>query len=103
MDVGAFVAAHLQPVDEDLDSRLSPATPKTKALWRVCTSLLEKEYNSGGVLAVDTTKPSNITAFSPGYIDGDGSLDDVVVVGCVPVVVSPTASPEVGDDDGGSL
>ena len=82
MDVRAFVAANVTPVDEDLDSVLSPATAKTKALWNVCESLLKKEYRAGGVLDVDTTRASNVNAFAPSYIDGGahGKLDDVVVV-----------------------
>ena len=81
MDVGAFIAANVVPVDDDMDSRLCAPTAKTKALWDVCVSLLEREYNSGGCLAVDTSKPSHITSHGPGYIDGDGkTLDDVVVV-----------------------
>ena len=83
MDVRAFVAANVKPVDEDLNSFLSPATDKTKALWSVCESLLEREYRAGGVLDVDTTRASNVNAFAPGYIDGGtlgANLDDVVVV-----------------------
>lgn len=103
MDVGAFIASHVKSCDEDLDesslststsdsasdtspsSRLSPPTPKTAALWRICTGLMAQEFSKGGVQGVDTTKPSNITAHGPGYIDGDGALDDVVVVGVVVV------------------
>ena len=82
MDVRAFIAANVVPVDDDMDSRLCGPTAKTKALWDVCVSLLQEEYNRGGCLAVDTCKPSHITSHAPGYIDGDGkTLDDVVVVG----------------------
>lgn len=89
MDVAAFIAANVRPTDEDLDlpaspesesPRLSPPTAKTRALWAQCTALLRQEYDKGGVLAVDTSRMSNITSHAPGYIDGDGTLDNVVVV-----------------------
>lgn len=67
IDVAAYVQDNFTPFYGD-SSFLSGPTERTKALWaeleKLCALELEK-----GVLDVDPSVPSTITAFGPGYID----------------------------------
>jgi len=50
-------------------SFLVKATPRTSNLWGKCAMLLAAERQAGGVLDIDTTRVSTITAHDAGYID----------------------------------
>lgn len=67
IDVATYVQDNFTPFYGD-SSFLSGPTERTKALWveleKLCALELEK-----GVLDVDPSVPSSITAFGPGYID----------------------------------
>ncbi|GAB6159160.1 formate C-acetyltransferase [Desulfotomaculum varum] len=48
---------------------LSQATDKTEQLWQQCLSLFQAERTKGGVLSIDTSRASGITAYGPGYVN----------------------------------
>jgi formate C-acetyltransferase len=48
---------------------LTGKTEKTATLWAQCLELLKKERANKGVLSIDTTRATGITAFGPGYMD----------------------------------
>ncbi|KAG2425304.1 hypothetical protein HXX76_013884 [Chlamydomonas incerta] len=68
IDVAGFIQAQYTPYTGD-GSFLAGPTARTKALWAQCENLIHAEAEKGGVLDVDPTKPSSITAFPPGYIN----------------------------------
>ncbi|KAG2431034.1 hypothetical protein HYH02_013466 [Chlamydomonas schloesseri] len=68
IDVAGFIQAHYTPYTGD-GSFLARPTTRTKELWAQCEHLIHQEAEKGGVLDVDATKASTITAFPPGYID----------------------------------
>jgi len=68
VDVRDFIQKNHSPYEDD-SSFLTSATERTKNLWSHCRELLQKERASGGVLAVDTSRPMHITSHEPGYID----------------------------------
>ena len=51
------------------DSFLKGATINTQKLWNEVSELFKKERENGGVLDVDTSTVSTISAYNPGYID----------------------------------
>lgn len=67
VDVRDFIQQNYTPFYGD-DSFLSGATVKTEALWAQVKDLYQEE-NRKGVLDVETSIPSTITAYGPGYID----------------------------------
>ena len=68
INVRDFIQANYIPYEEGADFLQGP-TAKTKKLWQECSELLAQERAKGGVLDVDATKVSTITAHDPGYID----------------------------------
>lgn len=52
-------------------SFLVQATPRTSDLWKKCSELLAAERQAGGVLDIDTSRVSTITAHQAGYIDSE--------------------------------
>jgi len=70
IDVRDFIQRNYSPYHGD-GSFLAPATDRTKKLWAKCMELLAQERARGGVLDVDTTRVSTITAHPAGYIDKD--------------------------------
>ena len=48
---------------------LSPATERTKELYKRLEALMTVERNYGGVLDIDTTTVSSLTSYEPGYLD----------------------------------
>ncbi|GFH24259.1 uncharacterized protein HaLaN_22019, partial [Haematococcus lacustris] len=67
IDVAKFIAENFTAYQGDA-SFLATATPRTQRLWSELEHLIHKEQEKG-VLDVDPSKPSTITAFGPGYID----------------------------------
>ncbi|NEQ43454.1 MAG: formate C-acetyltransferase [Leptolyngbya sp. SIOISBB] len=74
IDVRDFIQANYTPYDGDA-TFLTHATPRTQALWHQVLGLMNEERDRG-ILAVDTTQPTSITAHAPGYIDQ--SLEQIV-------------------------
>lgn len=70
IDVRDFIFKNLAPFDHEPDFLRGP-TEKTTKLWGECKELLKKEFESGGVLDIDTSTISNITSHKPGYINKD--------------------------------
>ena len=75
IDVRGFIQANYTPYEGD-DSFLVGPTEKTKKLWNNVLDLYKKETENGGVLDVDSSTPSGINRFAPGYIDKD--LEEIV-------------------------
>ena len=74
VDVRDFIQHTYTPYHGD-DQFLAGPTERTSALWAQVLELFRQERASTvGVLAVDETLPSTITAFGPGYIDRDKEL-----------------------------
>ncbi|GFH09471.1 uncharacterized protein HaLaN_04619 [Haematococcus lacustris] len=67
INVSKFVEDNYTPYNGDA-SFLASATERTTKLWSELEHLIHKELEKG-VLDVDPSKPSTITAFGPGYID----------------------------------
>jgi formate C-acetyltransferase len=72
INVQDFVQKGYDPYKGD-DSFLSYATERTKLVLEKVNSLLKQEV-AKGVLDVDPSTPSTITAFPPGYIDKENEL-----------------------------
>src|SRR6187397_685427 len=71
IDVRDFIQQNYEPYDGD-GSFLTPATPRTQALWAALNQLFVEERRKG-VLDISQI-PSSITAHAPGYIDRDNEL-----------------------------
>jgi len=74
IDVRDFIQKNVTPYTGD-ESFLSSATERTQALWKQVAELMKQEREKG-ILDVDTSVPSGITAHEAGYIDP--SLEQVV-------------------------
>ncbi|GAA1010139.1 formate acetyltransferase [Acrocarpospora pleiomorpha] len=72
IDVRAFIQANYTPYEGD-ETFLTPATDRTRAVWGKIAGLLPEERRRG-VLTVDASTPSSITAHRPGYIDREREL-----------------------------
>jgi formate C-acetyltransferase len=68
IDVRDFIHRNLRPYDGDA-SFLEGPTERTTAVWEQLSALMREERARGGVLDVDASTPSAITAHAPGYID----------------------------------
>lgn len=68
IDVRDFIQKNYKPYNSD-SSFLTPITEKTKKLWEKVLVLYKSEKNKGGILDIDTSTPSGINAYEPGYID----------------------------------
>lgn len=68
VDVRDFIQKNYTPYCED-EAFLCAATQRTQKLWDICSELLAKETERGGVLSVDTEKVAGIAAYAPGYIE----------------------------------
>ena len=71
-DVRDYVQQKHTPYNGD-DTFLSVATQRTKSIMNKINVLLQQEVQKG-VLDVDGSVPSTITAFPPGYIDKDNEV-----------------------------
>lgn len=67
IDVRDFIINNYSPYTGD-DSFLCRETARTKKLWEICLGLFKEERAKGGVLSVDTSRVTGITAYGPGYI-----------------------------------
>lgn len=56
------------------DSFLAGATERTNEMMKKVNSLFALERQFGGVLDIDTTTVSSLTAYAPGYIDKENEL-----------------------------
>ena len=56
------------------DSFLAGATERTNEMMKKVNSLFKLERQYGGVLDIDTTTVSSLTAYAPGYIDKENEL-----------------------------
>ncbi|MEZ0068162.1 formate C-acetyltransferase [Streptacidiphilus sp. MAP12-20] len=72
IDVRDFIQANYAPYLGD-DSFLAGPTARTTAVWKKITDLFPEERRKG-VLDIDATTPTSITAHAPGYIDKDADL-----------------------------
>ena len=60
------------------DSFLAGATERTNDMMKKVNSLFKLERQYGGVLDIDTTTVSSLTAYAPGYIDKENELIGVM-------------------------
>ena len=67
IDVRDFIQTNYTPYEGD-GAFLEDATERTNALWARVLELFQSEHEKG-VLDVDASTPSSLTAFAPGYID----------------------------------
>ena len=76
INVRDFIQKNYTPYEGN-DEFLTDATERTKKLWDEVLELYKKEKSApGGVLDIDTEKPSTIDGYEPGYIDKD--LEQIV-------------------------
>nr|AQM57588.1 pyruvate formate lyase 1 [Mastigamoeba balamuthi] len=69
-DTAAYIREHVTAYDGDA-SFLAGPTQRTRELFAEVEHLLHAETEAGGLLDVDVSTPSTITAFPPAYIDKD--------------------------------
>jgi len=72
VNVRWFLQSHYTPYDGD-GAFLSPATERTKRIWKKLEELFLEERKKKGVLDVSQI-PSSITAHAPGYIDRENEI-----------------------------
>lgn len=70
IDVGNFIRRNYTPYDGDASFLVGP-TERTTKLWNLCKELINEEIKKGGVLDIDASKVSSITAYPAGYINRD--------------------------------
>ena len=68
-----FIQQNYKPYEGD-DSFLAGATERTNDMMKKVNSLFKLERQYGGVLDIDTTTVSSLTAYAPGYIDKENEL-----------------------------
>lgn len=68
IDVRDFIQRNYTPYTGD-DTFLVGATDRTKALWKQCEALMQKEREKGGVLDIDTERVSSLVTYGAGYVD----------------------------------
>ncbi len=73
INVRDFVQQNYKEYTGD-DSFLSSATQRTNDMMKKVNSLFALERQYGGVLDIDTTTVSSLTAYAPGYIDKENEL-----------------------------
>ncbi len=67
VNVRSFIQHNYTPYEGD-DSFLVGPTKRTSELWEEVMKLM-KEESKKGIIDAETSKPSTITAFGPGYLD----------------------------------
>ncbi|MBR5322829.1 MAG: formate C-acetyltransferase [Clostridia bacterium] len=73
IDVRDFIQSNYKEYTGDY-SFLAKATDRTKALMKKLQALFAIERQFGGVLDIDTSTVSTLTAFAPGYLDKENEL-----------------------------
>lgn len=73
INVEKFILDNYTPYDGD-NSFLKEATDRTKYLSEKIKILLNEERKNGGVLKIDTSRPSSILSHPPGYIEKEKEL-----------------------------
>jgi len=73
IDVRDFIQKNYTPYEGN-DSFLAQATDRTTAIWAEVSEIMKKERLNKGVLDCDTSTPSAVNAFGPGYINKDKEL-----------------------------
>ena len=73
INVRDFIQQNYKPYEGD-DSFLAGATDRTNDMMKKVNSLFKLERQYGGVLDIDTTTVSSLTAYAPGYIDKENEL-----------------------------
>ena len=68
INVRDFIQQNYKAYEGD-DSFLAGATARTNEMMKKVNSLFKLERQYGGVLDIDTTTVSSLTAYAPGYID----------------------------------
>jgi len=72
IDVRSFIQLNYTPYLGD-DSFLAGPTERTIKLWEKARELMKEEHEKG-ILDAETSKPSSITAFGPGYLDKENEI-----------------------------
>ena len=75
INVRDFIQANYTPYDGNSEF-LAGATNKTKQLWSEVLALYKLENEKGGVLDADTSTPSGVDRYEPGYINK--TLEEIV-------------------------
>ncbi len=73
IDVRDFIQSNYKEYTGDY-SFLAGATERTSALMKKLQALFAIERQFGGVLDIDTSTVSTLTAFAPGYLDKDNEI-----------------------------
>ena len=73
INVRDFIQQNYKAYEGD-DSFLAGATARTNDMMKKVNSLFKLERQYGGVLDIDTTTVSSLTAYAPGYIDKENEL-----------------------------
>ncbi len=73
INVRDFIQQNYKAYEGD-DSFLAGATARTNEMMKKVNSLFKLERQYGGVLDIDTTTVSSLTAYAPGYIDKENEL-----------------------------
>lgn len=68
INVRDFIQNNVTPYHGD-ESFLKPISEKTKAVLTKTEELLAQEHDKGGVLGVDVSRVTTLTAFQAGYVD----------------------------------
>lgn len=72
VNVRSFIQHNYTPYEGD-DKFLVGPTKRTLKLWEKAQELM-KEENTKGIIDAETSKPSTITTFGPGYLDKDNEV-----------------------------
>ena len=75
INVRDFIQANYTPYEGNSEF-LTGATSKTKQLWSEVLALYKLENEKGGVLDADTSTPSGVDRYEPGYINK--TLEEIV-------------------------
>lgn len=73
IDVRDFIQQNYKPYEKD-GSFLVPPTERTIDINNKYIELAKKERENGGVLSIDTSVPSSILSYKPGYLDRENEL-----------------------------
>ena len=72
INVRSFIQHNYTPYMGD-ESFLTGPTERTLKLWEKAKALMKEEHEKG-ILEAETSKPSSITAFGPGYLDKENEI-----------------------------